>query len=331
MKKISVARIALCASLIPVYSAALAAPGVRQIEAAMSQNNWREADAGLQQMLAAHPDDARTHYLYAQVLNSEGQYDRALAQIDQAKTLDPRLRFASPPRFAQVRARLRADAERWGTADQPSPNLGPSAFAVASAVQPAPQATGGSSPVAPAPASAASQKHGSKIGLWVWGGVGIVVALFLLAAKYGGKSTDTDRRDQLRRVTHLLNAVRSLKLDVRLFTASGHETLEKEARDFEMQLRERLEAMTDDKATPSQKQLDELGLVVKRGSARKVVMLKPEKLDELEHQFAELKARAGEQPDMPWALARRRYMEMKALAGEQSEPDFRKREDNIRR
>ena len=91
---------ALFASLMLVSGAAFAVPSAQQIESAMAQGNWQQADAGLSQVLQAHPDNARAHYLYAQVLDREGRSGDALAQIQQAKTLDPQIRFTDPTRFA---------------------------------------------------------------------------------------------------------------------------------------------------------------------------------------------------------------------------------------
>ncbi len=84
-------------SLLFVSAAAFALPTVQQIESAMSQGNWQQADAGLSEVLQAHPNNARAHYLYSQVLDREGRYADALAQVQQAKTLDPQIRFTDPP------------------------------------------------------------------------------------------------------------------------------------------------------------------------------------------------------------------------------------------
>ena len=50
------------ASLLFVSAAAFAVPTVQQIESAMSQGNWQQADAGLSEVLQAHPNNARAHY-----------------------------------------------------------------------------------------------------------------------------------------------------------------------------------------------------------------------------------------------------------------------------
>jgi len=271
MKKILTALIAcitLSATLALTCGAARAEPSAQQIEAAITQGNWQEAATGLQQVLAAHPDSARAHYLYAQVLGREGQYDQALAQLNQAQALDPQLRFTTAARFAQVQARLRAAAARAGGGGQTaSPGAGVSSFM--------------SRAVAPVSSLADSRSRGPSTGMWVGLVVVIIGIVFVLRRTLrrtkasDDAQADTDRRDQLKRATDLLNATRSLKLDIRLSTMPGHETLEKETEDFEAQLRAQVEAMTN-------------------GSGRAAPSWQ---LDALERQFESLKARAeGRQP-----------------------------------
>src|SRR5260221_2480513 len=101
-------------SLMLVSAGAFAVPSATQIETAMQQGNWQQADAALTEVLQAHPNNARAHYLYGQVLYREGRYADALAQIQQAKTLDPQVRFTDLSRFAQTEARIRRKAERAG-------------------------------------------------------------------------------------------------------------------------------------------------------------------------------------------------------------------------
>ncbi|WP_321784687.1 tetratricopeptide repeat protein [Paraburkholderia sp. J94] len=259
--------VAVFASLALVSGLAFAVPSVQQIESAMSQGDWQRADAGLTEVLQAHPDNARAHYLYAQVLNREGRYADALTQVQQAKQLDPQVRFTQPQRFAQVEAKIRSDASRAGAV---TTNRANNPFAQQS------------QSVAPAAAMAAAApvKHGPGIGMWI--GIAIVVigiALVLRWTLRRAKSNDDakagdDRRDQLKRATDLLNGVRSLKLDVRLSTVAGHEVLEKDLEAFETQLRGVVERLS--------------------GSTNPVA---PYEIEDLERQFESLKARAEGRAD----------------------------------
>ncbi|HEV3422438.1 MAG TPA: tetratricopeptide repeat protein [Paraburkholderia sp.] len=264
MKKLLAAAFA---SLMLVSAAAFAVPSAQQIESAMAQGNWQQADAGLSEVLQAHPNNARAHYLYSQVLDREGRSADALAQLQQAKTLDPQIRFTDPTRFAQTEARIRRDAERGGVAAGHTSN-------------PFAQQNTGSVQQQAAMVPQAPQRHGPSMGMWIGivvllGAVALVLRWTLRRARTQDDSrADDDRRTQLKRATDLLNAVRSLKLDVKLSTAPGHEALEKEVEGTEDQLRSLVEALSNSKNP-----------------------VPPYQLDELEQGVASLKARAEGRPD----------------------------------
>ncbi|RZF27230.1 tetratricopeptide repeat protein [Paraburkholderia sp. UYCP14C] len=256
------------ASLLLVSAAAFAVPTVQQIESAMSQGNWQQADAGLTEVLQAHPNNAHAHYLYAQVLDREGRSAEALAQIQQAKTLDPQIRFTDPSRFAQTEARLRRDAQSAGgnvTRHATNPFAQQNAPAVQ---QPS------------AMASQAQLRHGPGVGMWI--GIIVLIAAIALVLRWTLRRArsqedtraDEDRRAQLKRATEMLNTVRSIKLDVKLSTAPGHELLEKDVEATEEQLRGAVETLSNGKNP-----------------------LPPYALDEFEQRLASLRARADGRPD----------------------------------
>lgn len=259
------------ASLLLVSAAAFAVPTVQQIESAMAQQNWPQAEAGLSEVLQAHPNNARAHYLYSQVLDREGRFGDALAQLQQAKTLDPQIRFTDPGRFAQTEARIRRDAERAGDAGGRSTSHAANPFVqqTAPAVQ---QQSATTSP--------AQQRHGPGVGMWI--GLIVLIGVIALVLRWtlrrsraqGDTRADDERRVQLKRATELLNAVRSLKLDVKLSTAPGHEALEKEVEATEDELRGIVESLSGGKNP-----------------------LPPYQLDELEQRLGSLRARADGRPD----------------------------------
>lgn len=259
-------------SLMLVSTAAFAVPTVQQIESAMSQGNWQQADAGLSEVLKAHPNNAHAHYLYSQVLDREGRYGDALAQVQQAKTLDPQIRFTDPTRFAQVEARIRRDAERTAST---SGNGGESGIGTLTNRTTNPFGQQNTPAVQQAP-----ERHGPGIGMWV--GILILVGVIALVLRWtlrrarsqDDTRADDDRRVQLKRATELLNSVRSLKLDVKLSTAPGHEALEKEVEATEAQLRTLVEALSNSKNP-----------------------VPPYQLDELEQRIGSLRARADGRPD----------------------------------
>jgi hypothetical protein len=263
------------ASLMLVSAAAFAVPTAQQIESAMSQGNWQQADAGLSEVLQAHPNNAHAHYLYSQVLDREGRYADALAHVQQAKTLDPQIRFTDPTRFAQTEARIRKDAERAGGAGGNTTSRAANPF-----VQQNSPAIQQSAMVQQAP-----QRHGPGVGMWV--GIILLIGVIALVLRWtlrrarsqDDSRADDDRRVQLKRATEMLNAVRSLKLDVKLSTAQGHEALEKEVEATEDQLRGLVETLSNGKNP-----------------------VPPYQLDELEQRIGSLRARADGRPD-PYAAS----------------------------
>jgi hypothetical protein len=226
---------ALAASLMLVSAAAFAVPSAGQIEQSMTQGNWQQADAQLSEVLQAHPDSAKAHYLYAQVLDREGKSAEALAQVQQAKTLDPNVKFTDPSRFNATEARIRANASRVSSSSRDNGLTGSNGNAFNQG------------------ALAAPEKHGPGMGLWI--GLAVLIAGIVLVLRWGLKrartnedgQADTDRRTQLKRATELLNDVRSLKLDVRLSTQPGHEAMLKEVEDIETQLRGMVESLSNGK------------------------------------------------------------------------------------
>ncbi len=232
MKKIL---LALASSLMLVSALAFAVPSASQIDQSIRSNNWQQADAQLSEVLQAHPDSAKAHYLYAQVLDREGRSSDALAQLQQAKTLDPSVKFTSQSAFDATAARIRSNANRANASTETAQT----------------HSTG--NPFNQGALAAPEAKHGPSMGLWIL--MAVVIVGIVLVLRWGMKrarsnedgQADTDRRTQLKRATDLLNDVRSLKLDVRLSTQPGHEAMLKEVEDIETELRGMVESLSNSK------------------------------------------------------------------------------------
>jgi tetratricopeptide (TPR) repeat protein len=256
-------------SLLLISSVAFAVPSAQQVERAMAQGNWQQADAELTEVLQAHPNNAHAHYLYGQVLAREGRFSDGLTQIEQAKALDPQIRFTEPSRFAQTEAHIRAAASRSAqTAPTASAQHTANPFVQTQAYQPA------------------NAHRGPSMTAWI--GIAVVILAIALILRWTLRrarskedgQADEERRAQLRRATELLNATRSLKLDARLSAAPGHETLASEIENVETQLRELVETLSSGKSpVPSYR------------------------LEDLDRQFASLKARTEGRPDPNAAAA----------------------------
>ncbi|RQR32293.1 tetratricopeptide repeat protein [Burkholderia sp. Bp9142] len=251
---------ALGFSLMLLSSAAFAVPSLQQVEQSIAQRDWQRADTQLSQVIAAHPNNAHAHYLYAQVLDREGRASDALAQLQQAKSLDPQLRFTDASRFAQTESRIRADAARV-SGNAPSVTQSGS---LQSSLAPA-------APVA---------KHGPSTGMWI--GIGLIVAIIALVLRWtlrrarsaDDSRADDERRTQLKRATDVLNDIRPLKLDAKLSTAPGATALTGELEGIETDARALVEALSNGKNP-----------------------VPPYRIDELEQRHASVKARVEGRPD----------------------------------
>ncbi|KIG10470.1 TPR repeat-containing protein [Caballeronia concitans] len=255
---------------------AFAVPTAQQVEQSMAQGNWRQADAQLNEVLEAHPKNAHAHYLYAQVLDREGRYSDALSHLQQAKSIDPSLSFTDPTRFASTEARIRNDASRASTTVNPSTNPSMNRSSNGSVAQnPFNQGQ-----------VAEPRSHGPSMGMWI--GLAVLIAAIALVLRWGLRRArarddgraDDDRRAQMKRATELLNDIRTLKLDVKLSTAPGHDALLRDVEGTETQLREMVEALSNSKNP-----------------------VPPYAIEDLENQVESLKARAEGRPDPNAATA----------------------------
>src|ERR1700743_695846 len=109
MKRLIAVVFLVCASVFAQI--ALAAPNVKDVEAAVSAGNYTQAESMLVEVVRAHPDSARAHYMYGQVLDHNGKSADGLAQIEQARTLDASLKFTDASRFRAVERHIQANAD----------------------------------------------------------------------------------------------------------------------------------------------------------------------------------------------------------------------------
>ncbi|MBN3723196.1 tetratricopeptide repeat protein [Burkholderia sp. Ac-20379] len=266
MKKfVAAAGIALLAASASVFAAV---PSLSQVTQSIEQRDWQRADSQLSQVIAAHPDNPRAHYLYGQVLDREGRSADALAEIERAKSLDPSLHFTNPQAFAQTESRVRADAQRASGQHRSATSGG--------ALVPTDSQLTQQAQFAPAKPA----HHGPSAAMWI--GLILLVAVIALVLRWTlrrsrsteNQAADDERRAQLKRATDLLNEVRPLKLDARISTMPGVSALTGEIEAVESEARSLVEALSNGKNP-----------------------VPPYQLEDLEHRFASLKARVEGRPD----------------------------------
>jgi hypothetical protein len=140
-------------------AAAFALPSANDVQAAVKAGDFPKAETMMQEVVAAKPQSAKAHYLYAEILAHDARFSDAAAQARQARTLDPALSFTTDPEKFRSFERL-LEREQAGPAVTAPP-----------AAQPAPRVN-----MAPA---VPRQAPSSGIPGWVWVG-GIALLLFLV-------------------------------------------------------------------------------------------------------------------------------------------------------
>ena len=157
-------RMLLALTLALAAGWALALPSPKEIEAAVGAGQLPQAETMLREVLQAKPQSAKAHYELGQVLARQGKYFEAQQALDQAKTIDPTLKFATNPEaFAKTYDTVLAQVRG-----------APSAASAKAAV-----ATPAAPVASPAPASPAPSGGFNLMYVWM-GAAGLVVLGLIL-------------------------------------------------------------------------------------------------------------------------------------------------------
>ena len=137
-------RMLLALTLALAASWAFALPSPKDIEAAVGAGQLPQAETMLREVLQAKPQSAKAHYELGQVLARQGKYFEAQQALDQAKTIDPALKFAtSPEAFAKTYDTVQAQVRGAPSAASPTAAVATSAAPVAAAAPASPAPSGG--------------------------------------------------------------------------------------------------------------------------------------------------------------------------------------------
>ena len=150
-----VAAIVLCAASLAV----LALPTVEAVQAEVQRGNYAQAEAMMQQVVAAKPGSARAHYVYAEILAHNRRFDQAAAEVARAREADPAIGFTDPTKFAALERLLERERQTARPAASPTVPAMPAA-------RPAPQ---------PAP--------GTPAWVWVFGLAGIAAIVWAVVSR----------------------------------------------------------------------------------------------------------------------------------------------------
>ncbi|MET0381956.1 MAG: tetratricopeptide repeat protein [Burkholderiaceae bacterium] len=110
-------RLLLCA--VALWSAAaFALPSLEEVQATVKAGNYGQAETMMKEVVAAKPESARAHYVYAEILAHDAKFADAAAQTRQARELDPKISFTDPGKFHSFEQTLQR--EQGGA--QPAPH-----------------------------------------------------------------------------------------------------------------------------------------------------------------------------------------------------------------
>ncbi|HEY8024070.1 MAG TPA: hypothetical protein VIF60_05855 [Burkholderiaceae bacterium] len=227
----------LGAIALSLANLAFAGATFKDVETAVKVNHdYIQGENLMRDVVAANPDNARDHYVFAQILDHNGKHDEAEREFGQVKRLDPSYSFEkNPARVAAFGNKLsnedmRAPTPRTGLAQAPA-----SHYVAPVAVPPPPM---------PVP-----QKPGHAL-LWVvliLGVIGVAAFFFFRRTQEKDRIEDEERmkgvrQDQLKQANAMLESVKPLRLDMRM--ASPPETaLLGELDDAEKQLIDLIERL----------------------------------------------------------------------------------------
>ena len=103
-----------------------AEPSVHDIYEAAKAGNYLRADALMKEVLEAHPNSAKAHFVHAELLAKENKLPNALEEFNRAKSLDPSLKFASQTAVDELTMKLSVVSQRSNSGVSNSGNGGSS-------------------------------------------------------------------------------------------------------------------------------------------------------------------------------------------------------------
>ena len=141
-------------ALVFVSAVAWALPTTQDVETAVQKGNYGQAEAMMGEVVAAKPDSAKAHYVYAEMLAHNRNFAKATEEAARARQLDPTIKFTTPDKFSAFEQLLQRE-QTLQTRSQASPT----------ALAPSPPRAAPSSPGVPG---------------WVWAAAALAVIGFFL-------------------------------------------------------------------------------------------------------------------------------------------------------
>ncbi len=157
----------VAASLVAAGTCAWALPSVQDVESAVKQGQYAQAETMMKEVVDAKPNSARGHYLYAEILAHNARFGQAAEEARAASKIDPAIGFTQPEKFRAFQDLLareqRAETTRATTSSSTT----------------APQVAAERSTTAPVAPARENAPQGGGVPGWIWI-VGLAVIAYAL-------------------------------------------------------------------------------------------------------------------------------------------------------
>lgn len=155
---------------------AWALPTEAEVQSQVKAGQYGQAEQSMAAVVAAKPDSAKAHYVYAEILAHQRKFDEAATHARRAKALDPAIKFTQPEKFKAFEALLEREQHPGGT----------KAAGGAAAVTALP---GDAKPLQVPAAAPAERSSGPGVPGWVWGaGLAVIAVVLWKAVSRGFRS-----------------------------------------------------------------------------------------------------------------------------------------------
>ena len=120
-----VAQAFMMVAVLAFASLANAEPSMQEVNQALKNGNIARADILMKEVLSAHPESAKAHFKYSEILAAEGRVAEAKSELAKAENIQPGLPFAKPEAVSALNRKLFKSqvAEEDRTASSPNPLL----------------------------------------------------------------------------------------------------------------------------------------------------------------------------------------------------------------
>jgi hypothetical protein len=168
----------LCMALLSALwlGTAQALPNVDEVQAAVQRGDYPGAEKMMREVVAARPDSPRAHYVLAEILAHQRQFNEAGEHVRRARALDPALKFADSAKFTAFEQLLQRQQAATAKSTVPA------------ALEPAPEPNA-AAPVPRAERAERVERAGSFGGVPIWLLVAGVILFIGLAVRFMRRRT----------------------------------------------------------------------------------------------------------------------------------------------